>query len=354
MTWPLWIEEIKTRYLADEASVFLLHGEVRNTRWNIEGESLDCAGLLEKFLGRTRPVVGVVTAADGLTFSGMGDMGRFDRLVAAVEMVSGTPVPPSNKRPEDAFGRIWLALASTGSDQGYVFADVDKILPGHRKRVEELAGGAPALWEWCAHPRVRASNNILVMLTPRLEDVREELVAAASIIAVRQPVAAEVYQELAEPPVGTSSDAEAEIEAFLASRSPHVDTDKPVAQVAADGLKDALQATLAAHPVSTWEQRIPVMDAVARVLADRIPLQIGVLEIAVDDEGQVIASGKGGDWFLQRWGADIALDAAAGMLLNELKVPDGADFIEVPDVLSMTAIKALNRRIEKIIAAADA
>jgi len=357
MTWPTWIEEIKTRYLADEASVFLLHGAVRGTRWEVEGEALDCTELLVKFLGRTRPVVGVITEAEGLAFSGIGDRGKFDRLVAAVELVGGKLTPLSDKDPNQALGRVWMALASTGSDQGYILADIEKVLPGHRKRVEDLGAGAPALWDWCDHKRVRASNNVIFLLTPSLEAVRQELVATASIIAVGEPPAlAEAGTEAvaaSDPVVVAQADAEAEIEAFLASRSPHVDTDKPVEEQAADGLKDALQATLAAHPVTTWEQRLPVMDAVARILAEKLPLEIGVLSLTLDEEGQVVAEGKGGAWFLERWGADIALDAAAGMLLNELKVPEDADFIDAPEEMSATALKALNRRIDKIVASVE-
>jgi hypothetical protein len=354
MTWPSWIEEIKTRYLADEASVFLLHGAIRGTRWDVDGEALDCTEILVKFLGRTRPVVGVVTEAKGLSFSGIGDLGMFERLVASVEMVEGTPTTLSNKVPTEALGRVWLALASTGSDQAYIVADIEKILPGHRKRVDELGAGAPALWDWCDHARIRASNNIVLLLTPTLEAVRQEVVDAASAIVVDEaPTLAEVGTEVLaapDPVVVARSDAEAEIEAFLESRSTHADTSLPPETAATEGLVDALQTTLTAHPVSTWEQRLPVMDAIARILADRIPLQIGVIDLSIDEEGQVVATGKGADWFLERWGADIALDAAAGMLLNELTVPDGADFIETPQDLSATAVKALNRRIDKIVA----
>ena len=39
--WPDWIEELKRRYLAEEASVFLLHGAVDVVAWPYEDELLD-------------------------------------------------------------------------------------------------------------------------------------------------------------------------------------------------------------------------------------------------------------------------------------------------------------------------
>jgi hypothetical protein len=61
--------------------------------------------------------------------------------------------------------------------------------------------------------------------------------------------------------------------------------------------------------------------------------------------------GTGAGWVLETWRADIALDAAAGMLLGELEVPEGATSLETLPPLSTTALKALNRRLEKLIAA---
>ncbi len=49
MGWPDWIEELKERYLADEASVFLLYGDVTGDRWQVDalhGEFEHAANLL--------------------------------------------------------------------------------------------------------------------------------------------------------------------------------------------------------------------------------------------------------------------------------------------------------------------
>ena len=349
MPWPSWIAEIKKRYLADEASVFLLHGAVRGAHWVVDDASMDCATVLQKFLGRTRPVVGLLTSGQGLSFDGIGDRGTFDRLVAAVELMAQRTTPLSDQDPSQALGRIWLALASTGSDQGYIVADVEQLLPEHRKRIDPLAASAPPLWEWCSHDRIRQSNNILLLLTPRLDAVRKELVAASSVIEVEPPVAVAEVDPAVSPQKDIAvadPDAEAEIEAFLARQS-----ESAGAEDIDDGfdLTDALLATLTAHPVTTWDVRLPVLDAAGRVLAARIPAQIGQITWSVNEEGQAVGTGKGADWLLERWRADIALDAAAGMLLGDIETPEGTEFIEAPSELSATAVKALCRRLDKIV-----
>ena len=99
--------------------------------------------------------------------------------------------------------------------------------------------------------------------------------------------------------------------------------------------------------------KLPVMDAVARVLHDAAG-PVGMLELSLDEEGGVVATGTGADWFLDTWRGDIALDAAAGMLLSDIKVADDVDWIEAPDALNETAVKALSRRVEKVLAAVAA
>jgi len=358
MTWPAWIDAIKTSYLNDEASVFLLHGAVRGAHWTVDGEALSCTELLQRFLGRTRPVVGVLTAEAGLHFQGIGDSGTFDRLVSAVELLTQRAQPLKNRDPLQALGRIWLALGSTGSAQAYVLADVDTLLPAHRKRVDPIPAQAPPLWAWCSHERVRRSNNILVLLTPELDAVREELVHAAHAISVVAPLppreAAPPVAQVEDAPQPTPSradddaaatSAEAEIEAFLARAKAPTETSP-----SGGDLSNAIKDALATHPVSTWSARLPVIDAVSRVLATTLPERVGEIVWAVDDEGQLSGTGPGADWLLERWNADIALDAAAGMLLGELVIPEGAERIDPPETLSATALKALQRRLDKLVA----
>jgi hypothetical protein len=354
MTWPTWINEIAARYLANEASVFLLHGAVVGEHWSVEGKRVDCVGMLEAFLGRTKPIVGVIWPSEGLSFSGMGDEGHFERLVGAAELMDVRTRPLSNHPPQEALGRVWLALSSSGVDQGYIIGDLHALLPRHRKRVEALGAEAPPLWAWCDHPRVRQSNNILCLLTPALSEVHGAVVEAATAVQVEVPVypaSSEPEAPSAPPPPPGSpphEDAEAEIAAFLAKRS-NAEAENAPTTDGGTALADALRETLGLHPVSSWAQRLPVIDALARVLAERVPGQVGAITWSVEEGGAVTGTGRGADWVLERWHSDIALDAAAGMLLGDLEVPEGATHLDAPEGLSATALKALNRRLEKVI-----
>ena len=317
MTWPPWIEEIKTRYLANEASAFLLHGDIVGQHWTLDGEALDCVGVLEAFLRRTKPVVGVIRSADGLSFSGIGDQGSFERIVSAAEIMASRSGPLSDREPFEALGRVWLALCSPRtSDQAYILADVHALLPSHRKRIEPLGGDAPPLWDWCRDERIRASNNVLCLLTPTMRDVHSALVDVATPVHVQAPVPPPIEANvptgadapaLPSPPAeadAPSRDAEAEIAAFLAKHAKTEATEHPPAP-AGTALEEALRETLVSHPVSTWEQRLPVIDALARVLAARIPDHVGAITWSIDEEGAVTGVGTGAGWVLRRGGPTL-------------------------------------------------
>lgn len=363
-TWPDWIESLKERYLADAGHVFLLHGDA-GAAWPIDGERLDTIGVLSRFLGRTRQVIGVVEPGEPPRFPNLGDGGRFERLVSAREVITGQRIPRGVTEPEAVLGLVFAGLMSRGSDQAWIVQDVHRIVPGHRKRVEPLGSGAPPLWDWSA--ALSGSNNIVLLLTPSLDAVRAELVEGSVPIELiaPQPVEAEP-----EAPLPDLSAAEAEVEALLAQRaspppvptptpspppvrvaSPDTTTEDPALPSVEDlteQLDQALQLTLPLHPISSWDSRLPVMDAVARVLADYDD-RVGVLELSVDEDGRPVAQGVGATDFLARWRGDVALDAAAGMLLKELPISEGADRVLGPFALHPTALRALAKRMLRLL-----
>jgi hypothetical protein len=181
MAWPPWIEELRQRFVADEASAFLVHGEVVDPVWEVDGERLDAVDVLVRFLRPTRQVVGILRPAPPparLEFAEFTDRAKFDNLVRAYEVVEGRTDPLNEQDAEDALGRIWRALSTAGTDQAYLITDTDRLVPGHRKRLDPIPG-APDLLAWPTHPVLRRSNNVLVFLAPAPESVRSELVEGA-------------------------------------------------------------------------------------------------------------------------------------------------------------------------------
>jgi hypothetical protein len=200
MGWPGWIEELRSRFLADEASVFLVHGEVDDKVWDVDGESLDAVGVLVRFLRPTRPVIGILRPhppPSRLEFADFTDRSKFDNLVRAYEAVEGRTDHLGEQEPDQALGKIWRALSTAGTDQAYLVTNTERLVPGHRKRVDPIPG-APDLFAWPRHPALRKSNNVIVFLTEDPSTVRSELRDAATVLAAEIPAPVELDPE--EPP----------------------------------------------------------------------------------------------------------------------------------------------------------
>ncbi len=189
MAMPGWIEELRARFLADEASAFLVHGDVADKVWDADGETLDAVGVLVRFLRPTRPVIGILRPhppPSRLEFADFTDRAKFDNLVRAFEAVEARTDHLDEQNPERALGRIWRALSTAGTDQAYLVTETDRIVPAHRKRVEPIPG-APDLFSWPRHATLRRSNNVIVFLAEEPSAVRVELREAATPIAAHVP-----------------------------------------------------------------------------------------------------------------------------------------------------------------------
>lgn len=329
MSWPAWIDELRERYLADEASVFVVDGVT-------DGGP---ARQLVQFLKRTREVVGVLRPAplpSRLEFADFTDRTSFERLVKAADVLAGGPLAVSEADPSGALARIWRALSTSGVDQGWIVTDTERLVPAPRKRVDPIPG-SPDLFAWPTHPVLRRSNNVVVFLANDAANVRHELLQGAALISIRGRTGAE--------PATTEAAAEAEpLDAVEAPAPPPRGVDEEALRAE---LEAALVSALVAHPEEHRPSRLPVMEAVARVVAARRPDRWGPLAFSLDPEGAPLVQGQGADAFLAAWRGDIALDASAGMLLRELR---GGFSEQAPPPLDPTALGALVRRVGRLLA----
>lgn len=338
MSWPHWIEDLKERYLADEGNAFLLHGDGLSLGWTVEGEATDTVGVLVRFLRRTRPVVGVLRPApppSRLEFADLGDRQRFENLVRAQEVVEGLLEPLSEAVPEQALGRIWRALGTRGTDQAWIVLDAARLLPAHRKRVEPIPG-APPLADWSASARLRGSNHLLILLAPSIEAI--DPAVARALVPVRVGAAPDEPHEVAVALAHLEHDVPAPPPA-PAGRTPPPDDLGPA-------LQRALVHALVVHPEEHRPAKLPVMQAVAEVVAARRPDRWGALGFALAEDGEVVVDGPGAADFLAAWRGDIALDAAAGMILKAL--PSGFSE-QAPPPLDPTGLAALTRRVGRLL-----
>lgn len=342
MAWPDWIEELRERYLADESNVFVLHGAVRQATFVVEGHELDCVGVLRTFLSRSRPIVGILRPwpqPSRLDFAGVQDRTLFENLVKAHNLVEGHLDYLRDTHPSEALARIWRALSTTGTDQAYVITESERLLPGHRARTDPIPN-APSLLEWPLEPSLRRSNNIVIFTCDTARGIREELVERSAGIEVRVPAAPVGGPEL--EPVGAPLDVSAPEPAPEPAPAERVPDLEEIRQ----DLEAALLRTLLAHPREHLADRLPVMDAVAQVLGSHRADLWGSLQMGLDEEGEVQVTGAGADRFRQAWRSDIALDAAAGMLIRELPEAYGD---QQPPALDATALGALSKRVKKLL-----
>ena len=355
MAWPDWIEELKQRYLADESNVFVMHGAVTGAHYLVDDDGdewLDAVGVLKRFLARSRPIVGVLRPwppPSQLQFAGLADRSRFENLVKAHDLLEGRTDALRETHALEALGRMWRAMSTVGTDQAYIVTHSERLLPSHSSRRVRVPG-APDLTQWPHDEQLRRSNNLLVFLTPEDRLLRSAFRRSCAIVHVsgepeEEPEPDPLY-ELPEPepepepapveepqdtPVGVSSPPEPEL---------RVDVDE-----VRRGLESALVRTLLAHPPAHRAARLPVMDAVAQVISHHRPAVWGHLTLELD-EAQVRARGTGGERFLGAWRSDIALDAAAGMLLSRL---EGTYTEQTPPPLDPTALTALAKRVVRLI-----
>jgi len=323
MSWPRWIEELRQRYLANEASVFLLTGQVEGLRWYLDGESLDCVGVLRAFLAPTREVLGILRTQpepSGMEFAGIADRVQFENLVKSAEMLRGKVDIYQESDPYQAMSKIWRALSTTGTDQAYIIRDIDALLPAQRQHIEPLPG-APPLPEWPTNAALRASNNIVLLLTADPATVRADLVEAATQIVVDDVIEP---QETLVPAVRATPSSE-ELRPQLVAH---------------------LNAALAAHPVAHRAGQLPVMDAVARAIADHVRGVWGPLSFSLGEDDALVVDGPRADRFKAAWRGDIALSAAAGMILGGIEGPVTED---APPALDETGLVALMSRIRSFI-----
>ncbi|MCB9794881.1 MAG: hypothetical protein H6741_19420 [Alphaproteobacteria bacterium] len=425
-TWPDWIEELKRRYLADEASVFLLHGAVEGATWDVDGEPLDCAGVLRAFLSQSREIVGIYDPDAGLDFAAVTDRGAFNRLIEARNVLDGKRRRNLGRTPEEVLAQIYLALTTAGPAQGWVIRKTEKLVRANRKHLPPLADGAPHIAAWATHRSVRASNNVVVLLAPGVSSVRADLVlvtahvhvppppprpgaqalpdaapgqsdpyaglmrkgppldlAAAEAAAKRkmQQAAADADALLSGRPVGGPNEAElraaaeAELEAALSEEPVHGSAEAPAeaelepppppeapdlssartqdtalsAEDIESRLRVALRVALLRHPEGGWTDKLPVREAVAATLLDIAPERFGPLSFEiVEEESRTVGAGAAD--FDAWWRGDIAVDAAAGMALSGIEVPEGGLTEEGLPELNPAAVRALARRIGRLLA----
>lgn len=192
---PSWANQLRERYLAGEASVFLVHGNTRDVQpWADADGTLRYVPMrvfLERTFSRTKEVVVYYNLAEGLEFSDASHKQRFLRAVnnvrtlGARETVSELPRTPSAVLP------LLEDLVTAESHNAAVILDyVETVAPNADLAFMSDADKANlvTLMRLGSDPGLQAGNSVVVMITEQLSDVSRRLVASANLAAVEVPL----------------------------------------------------------------------------------------------------------------------------------------------------------------------
>lgn len=192
---PSWASQLRERYLAGEASVFLVHGNTRDVQpWADADGTLRYVPMrvfLERTFSRTKEVVVYYNLAEGLEFSDAGHKQRFLRAVNNVRTLSVRETVSELPRTPSAVLPLLEDLVTAESHNAAVILDyVETVAPNADLAFMSDADKANlvTLMRLGSDPGLQAGNSVVVMITEQLSDVSRRLVASANLAAVEVPL----------------------------------------------------------------------------------------------------------------------------------------------------------------------
>ena len=195
LTLPTWAAELRSRYLAGEASLFLLHGNVRDLQpWTdpTTGETtwVDLRAFLERFLARTRDVVASYDVSRGLTFPEKRHRQLFQLVLDARRQLRGEDrLHELPRTPTDTVPVLEDLLTNTTHSCGVVIDYLEMIVPN--ADVAFLGGEDKAnlvrLHRWSSDPVLLQTDNLAILVAEHLSEVSRRVVASPQLAIIRVP-----------------------------------------------------------------------------------------------------------------------------------------------------------------------
>ena len=194
---PRWAQELKDRYLSGEASMFMMHGNVRDlVPWD-DGEKvryLSIRSFLERFLGRSKDIVVYYNCSEGFEFPDRAHRGRFLRAVNARRVIEGEPeLFDLSRSPSDALPVVEDLVTDPAQRAGVIIDYVETIVPmGDLAFMSDLdKANLVALQRWATDPGLLNSDNLVILVSENPSDVHRRVVSNAQLASVEVPLPAE-------------------------------------------------------------------------------------------------------------------------------------------------------------------
>lgn len=191
---PSWAEELRSRYLAGESSLFLLHGNVRDLHcWVDESGGrtwLDLRSFLDRFLERTREVVAYYNVSQGLQFTQKGHERLFRTIVDARRTARGQE--KLGELPSAAAQAIPIIedlVTDPGHSSAVVVDYFETVAPSADVAfmVHEDKANLVSLQRWATDPAFTATDNLVILVAEHLSDVSRRITSSPSLASIQLP-----------------------------------------------------------------------------------------------------------------------------------------------------------------------
>jgi len=198
---PEWANELRNRYLAGEASMFLLHGNVRDLHaWKVgDNESYhDLRGFLEAFLSRTRDIVGYYNVSQGLCFSNPAHQRLYQRVGDAKRMLTGgSKTLGLPQTATEAIPAIEQLITDPAHSSGVIIDFFEMIAPNGDVSfmVHDDKANLVSLQRWSSDPAFITTDNLVILVTEHLSDVSRRILASAQLATIQIPFPDEPLRE---------------------------------------------------------------------------------------------------------------------------------------------------------------
>jgi ATP-dependent 26S proteasome regulatory subunit len=186
-----WADTLRNRYIAGEASLFLLHGNVRDLHpWTDDAGRthwLDLRTYLEKFLERTRDVVAYYNVSQGLRFTQRSQEHLFRSVVDARRTARGAQ--KLGELPSTAAQVIPVIedVISDPSQSSAVVIDFFEMVAPNADpafMVHEDKANLVSLMRWSTDPAFLATDNLVILITEHMSDVSRRFTASPQLATI--------------------------------------------------------------------------------------------------------------------------------------------------------------------------
>lgn len=192
---PIWADALRSRYLAGESSVFLLHGNVRDLQRWVEPDGavrhVPLRELLTRFLGRNKDIVVHYDVSEGLHAGSPAQLAAFKRALQARRLLDGRPSIDALPRAPGAVLPLLEELVTDPTQRAAVVVDfVEMIVPAGELAYlnESDKQNLVTLLRLGGDPRLTGSDNLVILVTENLSDVQRRLVASGHLAVLEVPL----------------------------------------------------------------------------------------------------------------------------------------------------------------------